>query len=187
MPLPPGATYVDDYVRSAEAATLIARADAACWRDDLRRRVQHYGWRYDYRARRVAPEDFLGEPPDWLSEIRARLVADGLFERRPDQIIVNGYEPGQGIAPHVDCAPCFGATIATLTTGSGAEMAFRRSRGGAEASVYLAPRSLLVMTGEARYAWTHGIAPRKSDMVDGRRVARGRRLSFTFRTVRIAA
>ena len=31
--------------------------------------------------------------------------------------------------------------------------------------VYLPPRSAMVMTGESRYVWSHGITPRKSDIV----------------------
>jgi alkylated DNA repair dioxygenase AlkB len=47
----------------------------------------------------------------------------------------------------------------------------------------LQPRSLLVLRGPARYNWRHGIPRRHSDIIDGRRVPRGRRVSMTFRTV----
>lgn len=183
MGLPEGAIYVPDFASEAEAGALLSAADAAPWRDDLKRRVQHYGYRYDYRARSVSPQDFLGAPPGWLDAMRDRLVAGGWFARRPDQVIVNEYQPGQGVAPHVDCVPCFGDVIASLSTGSGCEMAFRALDGEERSAVYLAPGALLVMTGAARHRWTHGIAPRKFDLIAGRRVPRGRRLSFTFRTV----
>lgn len=42
------------------------------------------------------------------------------------------------------------------------------------------------MTGEARYAWEHGIAARASDVIDGVALARSRRVSVTLRTVRPA-
>jgi alkylated DNA repair dioxygenase AlkB len=45
----------------------------------------------------------------------------------------------------------------------------------------LSPRSLLVLSDEARYQWQHGIARRKSDRWHGQRIERGRRLSVTFR------
>ncbi|KAL2021842.1 hypothetical protein VTK56DRAFT_6616 [Thermocarpiscus australiensis] len=48
----------------------------------------------------------------------------------------------------------------------------------------LPPRSLLVMTGPSRYGYTHGIRPRKTDVVDGRTVQRQGRYSITMRTVR---
>jgi hypothetical protein len=48
---------------------------------------------------------------------------------------------------------------------------------------YLPPRSLLLMNGDSRYEWTHGIAPRKMDKVNGVVIPRGRRLSLTLRRV----
>ena len=41
-----------------------------------------------------------------------------LDAQRPfEQAIVNEYEPGQGIAPHVD-RDCFGPVVATVSLGS---------------------------------------------------------------------
>jgi alkylated DNA repair dioxygenase AlkB len=50
-------------------------------------------------------------------------------------------------------------------------------------AIVLEPRSLLVLRGEARYQWTHGIAKRQQDNVNGTVIARERRLSVTFRNV----
>ncbi|XP_060674512.1 alkylated DNA repair protein ALKBH8 homolog isoform X3 [Ziziphus jujuba] len=52
-------------------------------------------------------------------------------------------------------------------------------------AVYLPPRSMLLLSGEARYAWHHYIPHHKIDMVKDRMIRRGsRRVSFTFREVR---
>ena len=155
------------------------------WRAGLRRRVQHYGWAYDYRARRVSASDRIGPLPGWLASEAERLVERGLFASQPDQAIVNEYLPGQGIAAHVDCEPCFGDRVASLSLGSSCVMDFREVASGQRSSMHLAPGSLLVLAGAARYDWTHAIAPRRSDMIDGIRRARGRRVSITFRTVRL--
>lgn len=63
-------------------------------------------------------------------------------------------------------------------------MELRAEGGDRRCGVGLPARSLLLLRGEARYAWSHGIAARKSDVVDGRLVLRRRRLSVTFRQVR---
>lgn len=58
------------------------------------------------------------------------------------------------------------------------------------ARLLLEPNSLLVLKGESRYMWTHGIAERKHDIVPtvpGERIAvkqRSRRISLTFRKVK---
>lgn len=97
-------------------------------------------------------------------------------------MIVNEYLPGQGIAAHVDCIPCFGPTILSLSLGAMTVMNFRGPHGERLERV-LQPRSLLVLSGEARLAWAHGIASRKTDVIAGARIARSRRVSLTFRTV----
>jgi alkylated DNA repair protein alkB family protein 8 len=48
----------------------------------------------------------------------------------------------------------------------------------------LPPRSLLLMTGPARYGYTHAIRPRKTDVIDGKTVPRQGRYSITMRTIR---
>lgn len=105
------------------------------------------------------------------------------MEPRADQAIINEYQPGQGISAHVDCVPCFGPVVAAISLGSGCVMDFTYPEDGRKAEVYLAPGSLCVMTGPARYEWRHGIAARKSDRRAGTRVLRGRRVSVTFRAV----
>jgi hypothetical protein len=50
-------------------------------------------------------------------------------------------------------------------------------------SVFLEPRSLVTLTGEVRYHWTHGIVGRKSDLYMGKKKLRGQRISITFRTL----
>lgn len=111
-------------------------------------------------------------------------MADGHFTAVPDQLIANEYLPGQGISAHVDCEPCFGEVIASLSLLSGCEMRFGCLASGETRAVILPPRSLLVLTGPARRDWTHSIAARLSDVIDGLRVARQRRVSLTFRTMR---
>ena len=181
--LPEGAFLVPDFVTVEREGELLREIDRQTWITELRRRVQHYGWRYDYRARSVHADSKLGAIPGWLEEECARLSGDGWFEALPDQVIVNEYRPGQGIAAHVDCIPCFGPVIASLTLGSRCEIVFTHRTNGKRRACILAPRGLLVFSGPARFDWTHAIPPRKSDLVDGQRHRRGRRVSLTYRSV----
>ena len=101
-----------------------------------------------------------------------------------DQVIVNEYQPGQGISSHIDCQPCFKDTIVSLSLGSGCIMDFtNKSDKTKKVPVWLAPRSLVVLSGEARHEWLHGIAARRSDEWDGQKYERRRRVSLTFRKV----
>ena len=101
----------------------------------------------------------------------------------PDQLIVNEYEPGQGITAHVDCVPCFGPVVCSLTLGSQCVMELSAIKGGGTESLLLERGSLLVLAGESRYHWRHAIPGRKSDQIGEQVIQRSRRVSLTFRTV----
>ncbi len=181
----PGLTIISDFVTPDQAAELIIFTDKQPWRDDLKRRVQHYGYRYDYQARRVTADLALGPLPEKLQNLAGHLYDLSIFPEIPDQVIINEYLPGQGIAAHIDCVPCFTETIASLSLLSACTMKFQQPKTGNTIEIRLEPNSLAVLKDEARYLWTHSIPARKSDVVDGIKIFRNRRLSMTFRNVRL--
>ena len=184
IPLVPGLQFLDDFLSPEEQKTCIQRVDAAVdeWRNDLSRRVQHYGWRYDYKARAITPDMHIGTLPDWLATLAQRLYAEtGLFNKVPEQVIVNEYMPGQGIAMHID-NPGFGPTVCMVSLLDDWEMDFAENWKDKEPAL-LKRGSCVLLTGPARTEWQHGIAPRKSDGFSIDRRPRQRRISLTFRTV----
>jgi alkylated DNA repair dioxygenase AlkB len=179
----PGLLYLPDYITAEEEISLLAAIDCQPWLTDLKRRVQQYGYRYDYKKRAVDREMYLGLLPGWIMPLAERIHADGLIAEIPDQAIINEYAPGQGIASHVDCIPCFGDTILSLSLGTPCVMIFTEIRTERDVPILLASRSLVVMRGASRSLWKHGIMPRKMDVFRGKPFERGRRVSVTFRKV----
>jgi alkylated DNA repair dioxygenase AlkB len=94
-----------------------------------------------------------------------RLFADGLTPEPFDEMLVNEYLPGQGIALRRDYAP-FGRTVTSLSLLSPCVMEFRHPGTGRRERVLLDRRSLLVLRTEV---W-HGIP-----------LVRARRIFITFR------
>ena len=180
---PDGLTYLENYISEDEADRLVQEIDTARWRTDLKRRVQHYGYRYDYKSRQARREDYLGPLPELFQQLAERLTTEGHFQAVPDQVIVNEYQPGQGISAHIDCQPCFGATIASLSLLSACVMRFDSQSLSQQMDLGLQPASLLVLKDEARHLWTHAIPSRKSDIIAGQKHYRSRRISLTFRTM----
>ncbi len=175
----PGLVYRPGFVPDTEQAEILAEVGRRPWLDDLKRRVQHYGYRYDYKAKRVDPSMFLGPLPAFALPVAERLLTAGLVPEMPDQLIVNEYEPGQGISAHVDCEPCFKDAITTVSLGWAYEMDFLSLDTGEVRSALLEAGSALVMRGDSRYRWMHRIKARRSD----HGVPRRRRVSLTFRNV----
>jgi alkylated DNA repair dioxygenase AlkB len=178
----PGLICLPDWIDEALAVELSAAIDSADWDSSLRRRVQHYGHRYDYGRRTVSGDVPAPAMPEWARPVVDRLAAEGRMAR-PDQLIVNEYLPGQGISAHVDCVPCFGPVVASVSLGSACQMDFIHPGTGLRIPVSLPPRGLCLMTGDARYTWRHAIAARRSDPGPHGRVPRARRVSLTLRTV----
>ena len=179
----PGLRYVKDFLTEKEEADLVVTIGRGEWSSELRRRVQHYGWRYDYEARKIDPSMRLGSLPPWADELARRLEAGGLVPQRPDQVIVNEYESAQGISAHVD-SPSFADGIATISLLESWEMVFREKGSRRMARQVLERRSVAIMEGDARYRWTHEIPHRKTEPGSSGKVKRGRRISLTFRKVK---
>ena len=140
------------------------------------RKVQHYGYKYNYKTGNVKEK---GDPiPDEFNFLISDL--NKKFGKKFNQVIVNNYEEGQGISAHTDVKE-YGDIIGCYTIGSGATMRF--SKGEKKIDLYVKSRSLYVMTGESRYDWKHEMISRKSDLVEGVKIKRGRRISITFRYI----
>lgn len=140
------------------------------------RKVQHYGYIYDYKSRNINKK---GEKiPQVFQPLIEYLSKKSLGTF--NQIIVNNYEPGQGISAHTDVKE-YGNTIACFTLGSGSIMRFTRE--DLSYDLYVKKNSVYIMTGESRYNWKHEMVSRRSDLIDGKKIQRGRRISITFRKV----
>ncbi len=178
-----GLNYISGFIDESTQSLLLEQIDRQEWLTDLKRRVQHYGYKYDYKARKIDRSMYLGSLPIWSQPLATKLTEAGYMTDFPDQLIVNEYEPGQGISAHVDCMTCFGSIVCAVTLGSGCAIDFTEVAGAQKESLFLECGSLLVLSGRARYDWKHAIPARKSDRCGALSIARSRRVSLTFRTV----
>uniref|UniRef100_S4RIP0 AlkB homolog 8, tRNA methyltransferase n=1 Tax=Petromyzon marinus TaxID=7757 RepID=S4RIP0_PETMA len=202
--LPPGLKLIPDCVSSEYEDQLLScldwsRRQPTAQQSLKHRCVQHFGYEFRYDNNNVDKDKPLDRGvPTMCDELVDKCLSAGYIQHRPNQLTVNQYQPGQGIPPHIDTHSAFEDGIMSLSLGASTVMEFRHPD-GSHASVLLPRRSLLVMAGESRYLWSHGITPRKFDVVpaplpppgDGAEgpqgstlAQRGVRTSFTFRTVR---
>lgn len=179
----PGLKYIPDFLSQKEHSDLWLATNKEVWITDIKRRVQHYGWKYDYKLRSIDYSMYLGEFPDWVKSVALRLVQKRYMSKMPDQLIINEYLPGQGIANHVDCEPCFEDTIVSISLGTNCIMDLINLKTKEKIEILLEPKSLVIISGEARYNWTHGIAARRADNINGTKFERKLRISMTFRNV----
>jgi alkylated DNA repair dioxygenase AlkB len=178
-----GLLLVKGFLSAREQDALIDCIEAGPWSNELKRRVQHFGYRYDYAARHVMPSVQTPPVPEWGARLVRRMLAEGIATQEFDQLIVNEYLPGQGIAPHADSLSSFADEIVSISLGSACVMTFSSATSQGGMGLLLEPGDLLLIKGPARRQWRHQIKPRQSDRWEGRVIKRGRRLSVTFRKV----
>lgn len=138
--------FIDKYLEEELIDNIqweIARDEPRDWK--YRGHVLRYGW--DYSGTK-----WVEDVPRWLVPYE--------FEELHNSITINHYLTGQSIPPHIDSLK-FDEVIEVLSLGS--ECLLRFTRGGEAVDVPLPPRSLLVMSGEARYEWEHQVLPCRAE------------------------
>lgn len=169
--------YISEFINSEEEKFLINFINSQEFNTTLKRRTQQYGFEYNY-ANLYSPPLPAKPIPKEFEFLLARIYNLNFLKKDFNQIIVNEYLPGQGIGPHTDHVKFFGDTIISLSLGSGCEMIFKNKTD--TKSIYLEPRSLIILQNEMRYNWTHEIPFRKTD----NKIKRDTRLSITFRNAK---
>ncbi|KAG7345982.1 2OG-Fe(II) oxygenase superfamily-domain containing protein [Nitzschia inconspicua] len=121
-------------------------------------------------AQRTSLQSSSSLPPP-LEELAQELVEQGIFapETRPNHVLLNEYQPGQGIMPHTD-GPAYYSRTATLSLCSPVVMEFTPRQQQQQTimtetsnkpmpplQVLLEPSSLLVFQDDAYLEYCHGI------------------------------
>lgn len=121
----------------------------------------------------VHVEDFDSD----AAELLRACAAQGLITGPCDWLQFLCYPDGVGFSAHLDSAHRWGPRIVALSLGAPTELLLQKA-GAPTVRQLLEPRSAYVLTGEARYAWKHGIS---------RRLRGGVRLGVVLRTSRLFA
>jgi alkylated DNA repair dioxygenase AlkB len=183
--LPLGLTYVPNSLSPDDQRILAHEIVNRPWDDTLKRLTQQYGYRYDYGK---GPLEKCEEIPEAMMNVYKNVCKNSENEEiralgakeLPNQLIINHYEPGEGIGAHTDDVNKFSDTILIFSLISPTVMRFSKES-SESIDLQLLERSALLLKGEARYSWKHEIKQRKTDVINGVRVDRGRRISATFR------
>jgi alkylated DNA repair dioxygenase AlkB len=187
----PGLYICDDIIDQDFELNLLHQINQEKWLSELSRRVQHYGYKYDYKKHLIDKNDYLGELPVWSNVISnniSKLMEKSCIQlpyKKFDQMIINEYKTRQGISPHRDCIPCFQDGIASVTIGCNGIMTFAKCESNSNDDdeekhhILLKRRSVVLLTGESRYKWTHAVIPAKNKIF----TESNPRISLTFRKI----
>ncbi|CAH0560688.1 unnamed protein product [Brassicogethes aeneus] len=185
--LPEGLVVLEDFISEKDEETLLelCNFDESCG-SMKNRQVKHYGYEFRYDINNVDKDKPLKEKIPMECDFLWTKLNETYFKGFvPNQLTINHYMPGQGIPHHIDTHSAFEDPIMSLSLNSSVIMDFKCDK--KHFCVFLPRRSLAIMSGEARYNWTHGITPRKFDVIKSQigfnTLQRETRVSFTFRRV----
>ncbi len=174
---PPGLIFVPEFLAESEELDLLAFIREVEFRTlqmhgvTAKRRIKQYGWHYAFESYRLTPADPI--PAEFTSIAGRSAALAGIDASEWAEVLVTEYTAGAGIGWHRD-APVFGIVAGISLEGS-CRMRFQTGTGAARSTyaIELPPRSIYLLTGEARAKWQHMIP-----------ATRELRYSITFRTVR---
>ncbi|CAO3667200.1 unnamed protein product [Rhizopus stolonifer] len=183
-----GLILVQDVVSKEEEEYLIHEINGQPWsglgigpNPELKRRTQQYGHLFSYRYRKVLEE--YGPLPSFVESFVNRIIENKWMPNPPNHLLVNEYNSGQGIMPHVDAPALFGPCILSLSLLSDCIMKFTREDED-DVDIVLPRRSLVILSGDVRYKYKHSIS---KDLIestpDGSTIHREKRVSLTFREI----
>lgn len=179
--VPKGLMVIPDFVSEDFEERLVAEIDSMPWDARIKRRVQHYGFAFQYSKLNVDDSKTATPFPESCAKV---MGMQPLIDCAFNQLTINEYLPGIGIASHCDTHSAFTDTIAVLSVCGSTIVDFVSHDDTKRVSVVIPPRSLYLMTGDSRYGWRHAIAARKTDREPGSGTLKPRdprRISLTFR------
>jgi alkylated DNA repair dioxygenase AlkB len=177
-PTPQGFEYLPDFIGAQDCAALLKAIagmpleEAQYKQFTAKRRVVHFGGRYDFSTRELLPADPM---PEVLVPLRDRVArAAGIESSEFSRAMVAEYRAGTQLGWHRD-VPEF-ELVAGVSLGSPARLQFRpyppeKASRKNYFNAWMDPGSLYVLRGPVRWEWQHRVPP-----------VSALRYSITFRT-----
>ncbi|KAK6181298.1 hypothetical protein SNE40_009181 [Patella caerulea] len=178
LEIPDTILYIPNFISEQEEKDLLDHVYSAPkpkWTHLSNRRLQNWGGL-------PHPKGMVAENiPQWLKIYTERIAKLGIFAgQTPNHILVNEYLTGQGIMPHED-GPLFYPTVTTISLGSSTVLDFyhhlnqcvqtssETTSSSLEnrhlTSIFLEPRSLIVVKDAMYESYLHGIDQRQEDEI----------------------
>jgi alkylated DNA repair protein alkB family protein 8 len=119
-----GLAVIENFITEEEEEALLnnyGNDDNPAWKESLNRRVQHYGFPFNYRTLMVdytkptLPLSSLAkEMAEKVEHYDLQRTGKDIVEEPINQLTINEYWSNQGIASHIDTEVCFGSKLLVI-------------------------------------------------------------------------
>ena len=174
-----GLQFYDEFLTAEEGETLMQISREWQWDQEVpTRQTAKFGAHYEYATKKLRE----GRPwPDNLEWLRTKLVECKIFDKTPDETMVNKTAPPQGFGAHIDDVNHFGGTVVVIGIGAAVNFVLWNQARTHYHTLRSKPRSMIVLSGPARYEYYHSISEGIDDEWRNHTFARGIRISDTVR------
>ncbi|CAB4487054.1 uncharacterized protein OCT59_005307 [Rhizophagus irregularis] len=181
----PGLILIEDFITVKQEKNILQHVySTKSWIPVQDRIVLHYGYSFNYDLNEVGTKLSNLELPSYMNPLLEKL--NKLFPSMPkfEQLTIQLYPVGTGIPPHMDHHSSFGPNVIAFSLENPVIMEFKNLKTDKVVNIDLPRRSLMMLKDDVRYAWSHAVRARKSDLLENGQVReRGQRISLTLRTV----
>lgn len=186
-----GLTLFTDIFTQEYEDKIFEHIDKKEWNTTISRQTQHYGYNYPYKgSKRLLSADNsdidgLYKFDGIIKELRDIIIEK--FDYFCDQGIVNKYDSKTSIGAHTDNENLFDDKIFGFSILGPTIMRFKHISGDKKfIDVLLPRRSLIIMSGDARYMYTHEINKLPKRFITKNNIDEDKycRISITFRKLK---
>lgn len=184
-----GLYYCENYLSNAEHDALVQFVNNNEWNKVSSRLVQEYGFSYDecsYSLTKITKHPF-DKIPSIFAKILKKIGNDDRFGMNGkcaddfDQCVVD-FLPSFGGLPYcVHSRECFEEYVIGISLGNEAVINFRHVETKEIKQLLARPKSIWILSGDARRNWEQGIEETDIHFYNGQRIMRQHRISLTFR------
>jgi len=164
-----------NFLEKEEESELLDIIECLPWEEELKHKVQYYGFKYNYNKKKSSYKDYIGRIPQNLDFIREKLGFDYM------QLVVDKYSNDQGMRYHTK-SDIFDSNIISSPLKSDI-VVYLKNEDMIE-KLILKRRSIIVLQDNVLKNWQIGIPFKKSDKFNNRVIQRDNdRILMTFRNI----
>ncbi|XP_028400446.1 alpha-ketoglutarate-dependent dioxygenase alkB homolog 4-like [Dendronephthya gigantea] len=167
-----GITVIEDFITKSEEEFMVEEIEKFPWRvSQSGRQKQDFGPKVNFKKKKLKTGNFTGLP-SFIQFIVKRIHKDilQLHDFHPIELCNLDYSPERGAAidPHIDDTWLWGERLVTINLLSDTVLTLTNLEKLYEIRIPMPRYSLVILQGDARHVWMHGI---KREDIKSRRIA----------------
>jgi alkylated DNA repair protein alkB family protein 8 len=183
----PGLNLINDFITEKEEQEILEQvsSNVVCNSESNNIVTIHFGYEFIDNTKGINAIKASDPFPEWARSIIKRM-ADNYNIKECDQLTINEYPLEHSTTSLIYSHSLFENDICSLSLNSDIKFTFTNQETKEKKCILAPRRSLLIMSDESRYLWSHETYSMKQDALLNTRLKRNKAISLIFRKLRIS-